>query len=459
MPENSLHNYCRLLECIQSDEGPLSNVNNRGIATVFIVRTCICCVMFAMVSALALTVEDTVYLRAGSLIDVSAGKIRTDQVIVIQGERITHVAASDEVSIPADATVIDLSRHTVLPGLIDMHDHLTGDHRIHGYASLGISLPRETLYGVLNARKTIDAGFTTVRNVGARGYSDVALRDAINDGEIVGPRMRASGPSIGITGGHCDNNLLPAEYAEVAEGVADGPWAVRAKVREVIKYGADVIKFCATGGVLSKGTSLGVQQFTLEEMQALVNEAHLHGRKVAAHAHGAQGIKTAIEAGVDSIEHASLIDDEGIQLAKRNGTFLVMDIYNDTFILEHGASVGMLEESLEKERVIGQLQRDNFRKAFEAGVRMAFGSDGAVYPHGDNGKQFAYMVQYGMTPMQAIQAATIHAAELIGWPDSIGAIETGRYADIIAVQGNPLENVRLLEDVQFVMKGGVVYKQ
>jgi imidazolonepropionase-like amidohydrolase len=444
---------------MQSHDGPLSNVSKAGGIATMSSRICAFHVMFALVGSLAMAAEETVYLRAGSLVDVSAGNVRSDQVIVIQGERITRVAASEEVSIPADATVIDLGQHTVLPGLIDMHDHLTGDHRIHGYGALGISVPRETLYGVLNARKTLEAGFTTVRNVGAGGYSDVALRDAINDGEIVGPRMRASGPSIGITGGHCDNNLLPAEYAEVAEGIADGPWAVRAKVREVIKYGADVIKFCATGGVLSKGTSLGAQQFTLEEMQAIVDEAHLHGHKVAAHAHGARGIKTAIEAGVDSIEHASLIDDEGIRLAKQNGTFLVMDIYNHNFIMEHGASVGMLEESLEKERVIGQQQRDNFRKAFEAGVRMAFGSDGAVYPHGDNGKQFAFMVQYGMTPMQAIQAATIHAAELIDWLDSVGAIETGRYADIIAVQGNPLENVRLLEDVKFVMKGGVVYKQ
>jgi imidazolonepropionase-like amidohydrolase len=415
--------------------------------------------LFMLVSPFATASDHTIYVRAGHLIDVIAGEVSSDQVIVIENDRIARVGSANDISIPAGSEVIDLSDHTVLPGLIDMHDHLTGDHRVHGYGALGVSVPRETLYGVLNAQKTIDAGFTTVRNVGAGGYSDVALRDAINEGEIVGPRMRVSGPSLGITGGHCDNNLLPAEYAEVAEGIADGPWAVRAKVREVIKYGADVIKFCATGGVLSKGTSLGVQQYTLEEMQALVDEAHLHGRKVAAHAHGAQGIKTAIQAGVDSIEHASLIDDEGIRMAKRNGTFLVMDIYNDTFILEFGASVGMLEESLEKEREIGQLQRDNFRKAFEAGVRMAFGSDGAVYPHGDNGKQFAYMVEYGMTPMQAIQAATVHAAELIGWPDSVGAIEAGRFADIIAVDGNPLENVRSLEDVNFVMKGGVVYKQ
>jgi imidazolonepropionase-like amidohydrolase len=339
-----------------------------------------------------------------------------------------------------------------------MHDHLTGDHRFHGYQGLGISVPRETLYGVMNSRITLNAGFTTVRNVGASGYSDVALRDAINAGEIEGPRLRVSGPSLGITGGHCDNNLLPAEYNVQGEAVADGPWAVRAKVREVIKYGADLIKFCATGGVLSKGDSVGGQQYTLEEMLALVEEAHQHGRKVAAHAHGAEGIKAAIMAGVDSIEHASLIDDEGIRLAREHGTFLVMDIYNDTFILEHGASVGMLPESLEKERQIGQLQRDNFRKAFKAGARMAFGSDGAVYPHGDNGKQFAYMVEYGMTPMQAIQAATIEAAELIGWPDAVGAIEPGKFADIIAVDGNPLTDITTLENVRFVMKGGQVFK-
>jgi imidazolonepropionase-like amidohydrolase len=412
----------------------------------------------ALFSSVGAAEAAVIYIRAGHLVDTVNGRVRSDQVILVEDDRIVRVAASGDVQIPTDAAIIDLSGQTVLPGLIDMHDHLTGDHRFHGYESLGVSLPRETLYGVLNARKTLMAGFTSVRNVGAGGYSDVALRDAINAGEVDGPRMRASGPALGITGGHCDNNLLPSEYQDTGAGVADGPWAVRAKVREIIKYGADVIKFCATGGVLSKGDSVGGQQYTLQEMQALVEEAHQHDRKVAAHAHGAEGIRAAILAGVDSIEHGSLIDDEGIKLAKENGTFLVMDIYNDTFILEHGASVGMLEESLEKERQIGQLQRDNFRKAFGAGARMAFGSDGGVYPHGDNGKQFAYMVEYGMSPMQAIQAATVHAAELMGWPDDVGAIEAGRYADIIAVAGNPLENVRLLENVSFVMKGGKLYK-
>ncbi len=400
-----------------------------------------------------------VYVKAGRLIDVRAGRELTDQVVVIRGEKIAEVGPASRIAIPAGARVIDLGKSTVLPGLIDLHDHLTFDHRFHGYRGLAISVPREALYGALNARKTLEAGFTAVRNVGASGYADVALRDAINDGEIPGPRVRASGPALGITGGHCDSNLLPAEYKEKAEGVADGPWAVRAKVREVIKYGADVIKFCATGGVLSKGDSVGGMQYTQEEMNALVAEAHQHDRRVAAHAHGPEGIKAAIRAGVDSVEHASLIDDEGIRLAKERGTYLVMDIYNDTFILEMGEKMGMLPESIEKERQIGRQQRENFRKAFQAGVKMAFGSDGAVYPHGDNGKQFAYMVKYGMSPMQAIQAATIHAAHLIGWADTVGAIEPGKFADLIAVDGSPLADVTQLEKVMFVMKGGVPVKR
>jgi len=397
-------------------------------------------------------------IRAGRLVDVIHGTLHKNQVVLIADGKIIQVGDEDSVSIPEGARLVDLSDKTVLPGLIDMHDHLTFDHRYHGYQGLAISVPRETLYGAYNARKTLDAGFTSVRNVGARGYSDVALRDAINAGEIPGPRLRVSGPALGITGGHCDNNLLPSEYDVRAAGVANGPWEVRTRVREVIKYGADLIKYCATGGVLSKGDSVGGQQYTLEEMKALVDEAHIHGRKVAAHAHGSEGIKLAILAGVDSIEHASLIDDEGIKLAKKHGTYLVMDIYNDTFILEYGAKVGMLAESLEKERMIGQLQRDNFRKAHEAGVKMAFGSDGAVYPHGDNGKQFAYMVQYGMTPMQAIQAATLSGADLIGWTGQVGAIAAGYFADIIAVDGDPLQDISVLENVSFVMKGGEVYK-
>ncbi len=399
-----------------------------------------------------------VYVKVGKLLDVRSGQVLANQVIVIRGERIERVAPAAEVSVPAGATVIDLSRGTVLPGLIDAHDHLTSDSRFHGYRGLAISIPRATLFGVVNARRTLEAGFTTVRNVGADGYADVALRDAINDGEIPGPRLLVSGPALGITGGHCDENLLPSEFHYRSSGVADGPWAARAKVREVIKYGADLIKFCATGGVLSKGDQPGTQQYTPEEMQAIVDEAHRLGRKVAAHAHGTEGIKAAIQAGVDSIEHSSFIDDEGIRLAREHGTYLVMDIYNDDFILQKGAEMGMLPESLEKERRLGKLQRENFSRAHRAGVRMAFGTDGGVYPHGDNAKQFAYMVKYGMTPLEAIQAATLNAAELLGWADRVGSLEPGKFADLIAVEGNPLDDITLLEHPRFVMKGGQVVR-
>ena len=268
--------------------------------------------------------------------------------------------------------------------------------------------------------------------------------------------MLVSGPALGITGGHCDDNLLPFEYHHVSEGGADGPWAARAKVREVIKYGADVIKICASGGVLSKGDQPGTPQYTLEEMQAIADEAHKLGRKVAAHAHGTQSIKDAIRAGIDSIEHSSLIDDEGIALAKQHGTYLVFDIYNDDFILQEGAKAGMLAESIEKEKKLGRLQRENFRKAFQAGAKIAYGTDSGVYPHGDNAKQFAKMVEWGMKPLDAIQAATINAADLLGCSEKVGALEKGHYADLIAVEGNPLADVKILESVQFVMKGGTV---
>jgi imidazolonepropionase-like amidohydrolase len=261
-----------------------------------------------------------------------------------------------------------------------------------------------------------------------------------------------------MTGGHCDTNLLPYDFHVKAGGVADGPWAVRAKVREVIKYGADLIKFCATGGVLSKGDSPGAQQYSLEEMKAIVTEAHLHDRRVAAHAHGTDGIKAAILAGVDSVEHASILDDEAIRLAIEHGTYFSMDIYNDDYILSEGIKNGMLPESIEKEKAIGLVQRQSFQRAVRAGVKMAFGTDEGVYPHGDNGKQMAKMVEWGMTPMQAIQTATMGSATLMGLEDDIGALTPGRYADIIAVAGDPLADATLYTDVRFVMKGGVVYK-
>lgn len=400
-----------------------------------------------------------IFIKAGRLIDVENNRVLSDQAIVVEGERIKSVSPLASATIPAGAQVIDLSTSTVLPGLIDAHTHLTGDATAGAYKGLGVSVPRAALYGARSARVTLEAGFTTVRNVGAEGYSDVALRDAINDGDIIGPRMLVSGPALGITGGHCDENLLAPEFKFKADAVADGPWAIRAKVREVVKYGANLIKFCATGGVLSKGDQPGTEQYTLEEMKALVEEAHKLERKVAAHAHGTQGIKDAISAGVDSIEHASLIDEEGIGLAKAKGTYLVMDIYDDDYILQEGEKVGMLPESLEKERKLGQLQRNNFEKAWKGGATMAFGTDAGVYPHGDNAKQFFYMVKYGMTPLEAIHAATFDAATLLGLQKEVGSIAPSKFADIIAVSSDPLKNVTALEKVSFVMKGGQVYKK
>jgi imidazolonepropionase-like amidohydrolase len=398
-------------------------------------------------------------VRCGKLLDVRSGKMLMDQIVQFDSTgTITSLGPASSAKLPSGVTPLDLSNATCLPGLIDVHTHLTFDPSNNGYAGLGISVPRETVTGVKNARLTLHAGFTTVRNVGASGYTDVALRDGIDAGEIEGPRMRVSGPPLSITGGHCDNNLLPSEYHYKAEGVADGPWAARAKVRETAKYGADVIKVCASGGVLSKGDQPGTPQFTFEELQAIAEEAHKLGRKVAAHAHGTQSIKDSIRAGIDSIEHSSLIDDEGIALAKEHGTYLVFDIYNDDYILQEGAKAGMLPESIEKEKKIGRLQRENFRHAFQSGTKMAFGTDAGVYPHGDNARQFGKMVEWGMKPLDAIQAATINAADLIGWPDKIGALEPGHYADLIAVSGDPTSDVRLLESVKFVMKGGTVVR-
>jgi imidazolonepropionase-like amidohydrolase len=398
-------------------------------------------------------------VRCGKLLDVRSGQMLTDQVVFFDASgTITSVGPSLTSKLPAGVSAIDLSNATCLPGLIDVHTHLTGEPTNNGYTGLGISIPREAVIGVKNARLTLRAGFTTVRNVGASGYTDVALRDGIDAGDVEGPRMRVSGPPLGITGGHCDNNLLPSEFHYKAEGVADGPWAVRAKVRETAKYGADVIKVCASGGVLSKGDQPGTPQYTLEELQAIAEEAHKLGRKVAAHAHGTQSIKDAIRAGIDSIEHSSLIDDEGIALAKQHGTYLVFDIYNDDYILQEGAKAGMLPESIEKEKKIGRQQRENFRQAFQFGAKMAFGTDSGVYPHGDNAKQFIKMVEWGMKPLDAIQAATISAADLLGWTDRVGALETGHYADLIAVSGDPISDVRVLESVKFVMKGGSVVR-
>jgi imidazolonepropionase-like amidohydrolase len=414
--------------------------------------------MAFMLSPAAVAQDMDTYVKAGKLLDVTSGKLKADQILVIRDKRIINIGTAGEIELPAGVSFIDLSNYTVLPGLIDAHAHLTSSGSVHGYERLALSVPRMAITGVSSAAKTIMAGFTTVRNVGAVAFTDVALRDAINAGEIVGPRMLVSGPSLGMTGGHCDNNLLPQQYHLTAGGVADGPWAIRSKVRENIKYGADLIKFCATGGVLSKGTSVGATQYTLEEMQALVNEAHMHGRKVAAHAHGTAGIKEAILAGVDSVEHVSLMDDEGLALAIEKGTALVMDIYVDDYIIGEGAKQGILEESLDKSRQVASNMRANFRKAYEAGANVVFGTDSGVYPHGTNAIQFSYMVRFGMTPLAAIQAATTGAAALMGLEDDVGELSVGHYADLIAVQGDPLADVTILENVQFVMKGGKIVR-
>jgi imidazolonepropionase-like amidohydrolase len=398
-------------------------------------------------------------IKAGRLVDVAAGRVRNDQLVLVQDGKITAVGPAGTTPVPAGARVIDLSGHTVLPGLIDTHTHVTSDPTTPPYYGYGISLPRQALVGARFARDTLLSGVTTIRNVGAAGYTDIALRDAINAGDVIGPRILASGPALGITGGHCDGNMLAPEFHEQAEGVADGPVAVRAMVRKNVKYGADVIKYCGTGGVFSKGTRVGAQQYTPEEVAAIVDEAHMHGRKVAVHAHGANGIKVALRAGVDTIEHASLIDDEGLKLAKETGAFLSMDIYNTEYTQSEGPKRGELEEFLRKDREVAQAQRDNFRKAVQMGIKLTMGTDTGVHPHRDAPKQLAVMVDYGMTPMQAIQSATWVGAQALGIEGEVGQIAPGYAADIIAVSGDPLANVRAFADVGFVMKGGEVYKQ
>ncbi|WP_281715400.1 amidohydrolase family protein [Alteromonas sp. CyTr2] len=412
----------------------------------------------AIVCSTAVFAETTV-ITADRMIDVANGKVVKQAAVIVTDNIITASGRLKDLTVPNEATRIDLGNATLMPGLMDMHVHLTTDATRHGYKRLEVSLPRAAITGVKHAKATLDAGFTTVRNVGAPGFADVALRDAINAGDVVGPRMFVAGPSLGVTGGHCDSNLLPYEYDNYSEGVADGPWEVRKKVRRNIKYGATVIKFCATGGVLSKGTKVGAQQYTFEEMKALIDEAHLRGLTVATHAHGTNGIKAAIKAGVDSVEHVSLLDDEAIDLAKKNGTYFSMDIYVTEYILGEGEKAGILEESLNKERIVGKTQRENFEKAVKAGVNMVFGSDAGVYPHGDNPKQFARMVKFGMTPIQAIQAATINPARLLKQEATLGSLEKGKLADIVAVPGNPLDDMSLMEKVGFVMKDGQIVKQ
>ncbi len=396
-------------------------------------------------------------IRAGRVLDVKSGQMLRDQAIVIRGDRIEKIVPAASAQPLAGWTVIELPNATVLPGLMDVHTHLTGDPRF-GYETLGMSATRSALIGARNAKRTLEAGFTTVRNLGASGYSDVALRDAVAAGDVPGPRIVASGPALGITGGHCDDNRLPYEYHYREEGVADGVAAVQAKVREVIKYGADVIKVCATGGVLSKGDDPRHSEFTREELRAIVEDAHRRGRKVAAHAHGGEGILWAAEAGVDSIEHGTFTDAAAIALLKEKGTYLVSQMYLGKWTLSRANEIGMSAELQEKSRMVRKVARQNISAAIAAGVKVAYGTDAGVYPHGENAKDFAEYVQMGMTPLQAIQSATLNAADLLGWSERAGSLEPGKWADLIAIEGDPLADITRLENVRFVMKGGVVVK-
>jgi imidazolonepropionase-like amidohydrolase len=405
--------------------------------------------------------ERVVALKAGRMIDVVGGKVVENATIVVRGDRIE--AAGAGVPIPRGAEVIDLSGYTVLPGLIDTHTHLTGDPS-GGYADRGLRQwpGYAALVGAKNARLTLLAGFTTVRNVGAGEWADIALRDAIRDGLVPGPRIVSAAHAIGITGGHCDTNgfrpdLRPEPGPE--EGVANGVDAVVRAVRYQIKYGADVIKICATGGVLSAGDAVGVQQLTFDEMRAIVETARMAERKVAAHAHGLEGIKAAVRAGVASIEHGSILDDEAIRLMKEHGTYLIPTMMAFQAVVDGARSGALAPWSAAKALEIAPYARRSVELAIRAGVPIAFGTDAGVFPHGTNAGEFRLLTEAGMTPIAALQSATIHAARLLGQERDLGALEAGKLADIIAVRGDPLADIRLLERVDFVMKGGVVYKR
>jgi len=399
-----------------------------------------------------------VVIRPGHLLDVKTGNTLSGQAIVIEDDKIVSVGPAADAKLAPGTETIDLPSATVLPGLIDAHTHLTADTNQIGYQALGISVPRAALTGAKNARITLEAGFTTVRNVGASGYSDVALRDAINAGDVAGPRMLVSGPALGITGGHCDENLLPFGFHYQAEGVADGIEAVQHKVREVIKYGADLIKICATGGVMSKGDDPNASQYTQEEMKAIVAEAHRLGRKVAAHAHGAEGVRWASIAGVDSVEHGHLMDDDSIATLKKNGTYIVPTLYLMDWNRENLSQRNAPDYMVKKMQLVSAAGQNNLKRAFAAGLKVGFGTDAAVYPHGLNAHEFAVYVRLGMTPLQAIQTSTINDADLLGWSNKIGTLEAGKWADMIAVDGDPLKDVTTLEHVKFVMKGGEVIR-
>ena len=426
----------------------------------------IACGSAALLSASAVAQDGTgqTVITAARYVDVLTGKTVEHPAIFVGADgRITGIADARTVRWGSNVKHIDLGEKTLLPGLIDMHVHLDGPADIGGYRGLEFTDSFWGMTAVKNAHDMLDAGFTTVRNVGSDNRNDIGLKEAIDAGYAVGPRIVPAGYALGATGGHCDSTFLPPSLEKKdgkEEGIGDTPDELRYQVRRQRKYGAEVIKVCATGGVFSRNTEPGQQQLTDAELKAIADEAHQWGLRVAAHAHGASGIRAAIGAGIDTIEHASLVDDEGIRMAvaRKRPVWFSMDIYNTEYTQAEGAKNGVLEDNLRKDREIAQAQRDNFRKAHKAGVRMVFGSDAGVMPHGEVGKQFRVMVEYGMTPIEAIQAATRNAAQALDREKDVGAIAVGRYADIIAVDGDPLSDVRQLEGVDAVVKGGVLVK-
>ncbi|MBL8555118.1 MAG: amidohydrolase family protein [Phenylobacterium sp.] len=400
----------------------------------------------------------TVAVTADRLLDVKTGKYAEKPLVIVEDGRVASVGRQGD-RVPAGAVRVDLPGVTLLPGLIDMHVHLTSAGKYGGYRPYEFTDTFWTAVGVANARTTLESGFTTVRNVGTAFYADVGIREAIDEGWIPGPRIMASGYALGATGGHCDETFFPPSMEEKSPALVDSPDEGRKQVRTQRKYGARSIKICATGGVFSRGDEPGAQQMTLDEIKAITDEAHMAGMKVAAHAHGAPGIKAAILGGVDTIEHVSLIDDEGIGLAIQKGTWLGFDIYNTDYTQAEGAKNGELADNLRKDREIGEVQRENFRKAIKAGAKMIFSTDAGVYPHGLNARQFAVMVRYGATPLQAIQSATLNAGEALGWEKDVGQVAKGFWGDLVGVKGDPLTDVTVLERPVFVMKGGEVAKK